>query len=137
MGKLNSFTLPLRRSRDVSNWKKKIDSRVDLILHATVKLNRTIHSVTNQRSIGIIHFSSEDAKERVKKRLANIQLTSLRRNNTYRQNRTFKVEDTIMVKNNKRIGNKLTPFNSEEIVEADLGTIVLIKGCLVHKDNLR
>lgn len=43
----------------------------------------------------------------------------------------------VLVKANRRLGNKLSPLYVEEKIEADLGTTVLIKGRGVHKDNLR
>jgi len=49
----------------------------------------------------------------------------------------FKVGDKVLVKSNRRLGNKLSPLYKEKTVEADMGTKVLIKGRVVHKDNLR
>jgi len=49
----------------------------------------------------------------------------------------FQVGDKVLVKSNRRIGNKLTPLCEERTIEADLGTTVLIKGSVVHKDNLK
>lgn len=85
----------------------------------------------------IFHFSSPELREQIKDRIARTQQVLLQRNNASRQNRTFNVGESVFVRNNKRLGNKLTPLYSEEIVEADLGTTVLIKGRVVHKDNLR
>jgi len=48
----------------------------------------------------------------------------------------FKVGKKVLVKSN-RLGNKLSPLCEEKTVEADMGTTVLIKGRVVHKDNLR
>lgn len=64
----------------------------------------------------------------------NIQLERL---NKTRQNRIFDRGEKVLVKSNKRLGNKLTTLFTEETVEADLGTTVLVKGRVVHKDNLR
>jgi len=49
----------------------------------------------------------------------------------------FQVGDKVLVKSNRRLGNKLTPLCEEGTIVADLGTIVLIKGRVVHKDNLK
>lgn len=57
--------------------------------------------------------------------------------NANRQNRIFEVGEKVFVKNNKRLGNKLTPLCTEEKIQADLGTSVLIRGRVVHKDNLK
>ena len=54
----------------------------------------------------------------------------------YNKNKTdkkFNVEDKVFV----IMGNKLSPLFEEGTIEADLGTTVLIKGRVVHKDNLR
>jgi len=59
------------------------------------------------------------------------------RENASRRNRVFQVGDKVLVKSNRRLGNKLTPLCEERTIEADLGTTVLIKGRVVHKDNLR
>jgi len=42
-----------------------------------------------------------------------------------------------LVKQNKRLGNKITPRYKEEEIDADIGTNVLINGRVVRKDNLR
>jgi len=64
-------------------------------------------------------------------------MANLDRINTSRQNRVFEVGEKVLVRNNKRLGNKLTPLYSEERIEADLKTSVLIKGRVVHKDNIK
>lgn len=43
----------------------------------------------------------------------------------------------MLVKTNKRLGDKLTPLYVENRVDADIGTTVLIQGRVVHKDNIR
>lgn len=48
--------------------------------------------------------------------------------NQNRQDRKFSVGQKVIVRTNKRLGNKLTPLYNEEVVEDDLGTWVLIKG---------
>jgi len=61
----------------------------------------------------------------------------MKRLNEARRNRTFQVGEKVLLKSNRRLGNKLTPLYEEEEIEADLGTTVLIRGRVVHKDNLR
>jgi len=59
---------------------------------------------------------------------------------TVNKNRTYKdyqVGEKVFLKTNKRLGNKLSPLCLEETIEADLGSTVLIKGRVFHKDNLR
>jgi len=50
------------------------------------------------------------------------------------QGLVFEVGDKVHLRNNRRLGNKLTPLYSEY---SDLGTSVLIWGMVVHKDNIR
>jgi len=47
--------------------------------------------------------------------------------NETRSDRTFQVGQTVLVKQNKRLGNKITPRYTEEKIDADIGTNVLIK----------
>lgn len=99
---------------------KKTNDTVELILRAAVEYNKTVHSVTRERPIEIVHSA----------RLVKAQQDSIGRCNPTPGERVF-------VKNNKRLGNKLTPVCTEQKVQADLGTSVLIKGRVVHKDNLK
>jgi len=105
---------------------------VELILRSTIKYNRSLHSVTESRPIEVIHASSDEMKLAIKAKIDKAQQSNLDR-----QNRVFEVGERVHLRNNKRLGNKLTPLYSEERVEADLGTSVLIKGRVVHKDNIR
>lgn len=99
---------------------KKPNDTVELILRAAVEYNKTVHSVTRERAIEIVHSA----------RLVKAQQDSIGRCNPTPGERVF-------VKNNKRLGNKLTPVCTEQKVQADLGTSVLIKGRVVHKDNFK
>jgi len=114
-----------------------IKDTVELILLATIEYNKTIHSVTNKRPIDVIHSSTIELNTEIRDRVLNAQNIQLERLNKTRQDRNFQVGDRVLVKSNKRLGNKLSNLYSEEIIEADLGTTVLIKGRVVHKDNLR
>jgi len=105
-----------------------IKDTVELILLVTIEYNKTIHSITNKRPIDVIHSSTIEL---------NTEIIQLERLNKTRQDRNFQVGDRVLVKSNKRLGNKVSILYSEEIIEADLGTTVLIKGRVVHKDNLR
>jgi len=107
---------------------------VDLILRATVEYNRTIHSVTREKPIEIVHAGHNVYLADIKERLVKAQEDNIKRCNNSRQNRTFEVGEKVYQKNNKRLGNTLTPLCSEQKVEADLGTAVLIKG---RVDNLK
>ena len=136
-GQVERFHSTLSEIARCLKLEKKMESTVDLILLATIKYNRTIHSITNKRPIDIFQFSSSELREEIKEKISKAQQTVLNRNNASRQNRTFEVGESVLVKNNKRLGNKLTPLYSEETIEADLGTTVLIRGRVVHKDNIR
>jgi len=116
---------------------KKIEDTVELILRSTIEYNRSLHSVTESRPIEVIHASSDEMKLAIKAKIDKAQQSNLDRVNPSRQNRVFEVGERVHLRNNKRLGNKLTPLYSEERVEADLGTSVLIKGRVVHKDNIR
>ena len=78
-----------------------------------------------EKAIGILHASSHI--------FSNIAARQIDRSNAYRQNMVFEVGE----KSNKRLGDKVIPLHIEEKVDADLGTTVLIKGRVVHKDNLK
>jgi len=116
---------------------KKVNDTVELILRATVEYNRTIHSVTREKPIEIVHAAHNVYLADIKERLVKAQEDNIKRCNDSRQNRTFEVGEKVYQKNNKRLGNKLTPLCSEQKVEANLGTAVLIKGRVVYKDNLK
>lgn len=73
----------------------------------------------------------------IKNRVQRAQVVQNNRVNRSRSNRVFSVGEPVLVKTNRRLGNKLTPLYVEETIEADLGTSVLINGRMVHKDNLR
>jgi len=56
--------------------------------------------------------------------------------NKDRTNRDYLAGEKVILKANKRLGNKLSPLCSEKINEANLWTTVQIEGRVVHKDNL-
>lgn len=106
-------------------------------MHAVIEYNKSIHSVTGRKPIDTLHDNSQETQQKVRERIEKAQLVQNCRLNQDRQNRVFDVGERVLVKTNRRLGNKLTPLCTEEKVEADLGTTVLIKGRVVHKDNLR
>lgn len=61
----------------------------------------------------------------------------LSRNNPARQNRVFEVGGKVLIKSNRRLGKKNTPLYVENVVKADVETTVLVKGRVVHTDNIR
>ena len=92
--------------------------------------------MTGKKPIEIIHASSHIFPD-IAARLEKAQQEQIDRSNAYRQNRIFEVGEKVLVKSNKRLGDKVTPLYTEEKVDADLGITVLIKGRVVHKDNLK
>jgi len=90
------------------------------VLLAIIEYNKTIHSVSCKKPVEIIHSAPNELEIEIKENY-----------------KSFQVGDRVWLKTNKRLGNKLSPLCSEETVKADLGTTVLIKGRVVHKDNLR
>lgn len=136
-GQVERFHSTLSEIARCLKLERKIENTTELILLATARYNRTIHSVTNRRPVDVVHSTSVEIREEIKGKIMKAQRTQLDRDNPSRQNRTFEIGECVLVKNNKRLGNKLTPLYTEEKVEADLGTTVLIKGKVVHKDNLR
>jgi len=116
---------------------QKVDDTVELIMRATVEYNKTIHSVTRLSPKQALHSANAEQKLAIIGNIEKAQQANLDRINPTRQNRIFEVGEKVYLKNNKRLGNKLTALYTEERVQADMGTSVLIRGRVVHKDNLR
>lgn len=110
---------------------------VNLILKATIEYNKAVHSVTDKRPIDIINLIPPELADEIIGKNNEAREKQLIRINETRRDRSFKAGETVLVKLNKRLGNKLTPRYREGTIEADLRTKVLIKGRVVHKDNLR
>jgi len=114
-----------------------LNDTTELILLATNKYNNTIHSVTNEKPVQIVHSKSADFEMRISQKIQQAQKKTLDYVNKDRTNRDYLAGEKVFLKANKRLGNKLSPLCSEKIIEADLGTTVQIEGRVVHKDNLR
>jgi len=84
----------------------QVEDTVKNILLATIKYKRSIHSVTNERPTDVIHAASKCSTVQIKEKIASAQQKS-----------------------------KDSPLFTERIVEADLGTTVLIKGRVKNHDN--
>lgn len=106
---------------------RHIEDISDAILLATIEYNRSFHSVTGRKPAELLRASQDHFPE-VNRKLEKSQNEQLERNNQKRQNRVFDVGEKILVKANRRLGNKLSPLFLEESVEADMGTTVLISG---------
>lgn len=114
---------------------KNLDDIEEIILLATIEYNKSIHTVTGMKPITVFHSTKEDKE--ISSRLRTAQERELTTHNKGRQDREFAEGEKVLVKNNRRLGNKLTPLYSEKEVGKDMGTTVLIGGRRVHKDNLR
>jgi len=106
-------------------------------MRATVEYNKTLHSVTNLQPKDAMHSASDEKRLAIRRQIEKAQQANLNRFNPTRQNRIFELGEKVYLRNKKRLGNKLTPLYTEERVQADMGTSVLIIGRVVHKDNLR
>lgn len=106
-------------------------------LLATIEYNRTIHSVTKEKPLEVLHHNTRIKREEVKANLVKAQEAERRFANRKRINRQFNVGDRVFVKANKRIGTKLSIRFVKRRIQADLGSTVLIGGRIVYKDNLR
>ena len=116
---------------------RQIMDTTELIMQATLEYNRTVHSVIGKKPVEIINSFQPELNQEVKQKLINAQFSMLRTHNKNKQNKVFEVGERVYIKSNRRLGNKLSPLYEEATIEADMGTTVLIKGRVVHKDNLR
>lgn len=110
---------------------------VELILSATVKYNRTIHSTIKYRPVDVLHSLTEKSKIEIRNRLKDKQKADLQYHNKNRCQRVFQPGEKVFVKINRRLGNKLSKIYIEKVVQEDLGTTLKIDDKLVHKDNIR
>lgn len=110
---------------------------IELILIATSKYNRSIHSTIGMIPIDVIQTIPEDLKDEICTKIANKQKSDLGYHNKNRVVRTYNIGDKVYVKTNKRLGNKFSRVFVEKIVQEDLGTKLRIDGRIVHKDNIQ
>jgi len=94
---------------------------------APVEYNKTMDSVINKRPVDAI-FALAGEQEEISAKQTGAQDTLRARLNAQRQNKVFEVGEMVLVKRNRRLGNKLTPLCEERVVEADLGMTALIQG---------
>jgi len=79
-------------------------------LLAITRYNKSIHSVIDKRPVDAIQESTDDTQERIADKIKSAQDALRSRENASRQNRVFKVGEKVLVKTNRRLGNKLTPL---------------------------
>lgn len=136
-GQVERFHNTLSEIARCIKLEKDITDTSELLLLATVKYNRTIHSVTSYRPIDVIHSISPHLQQEIKERISETQRKDLVYHNKKRFTLTYHPGDEVFVRTNKRVGNKFRKLFIKKIVQKDLGTKVLIDGKLVHKENLR
>lgn len=109
---------------------------VEVIYRAAQQYNKSIHSVTNKKTLDAL-FNRVQHNDLVKK-LAESQRKMIERVNKKRHTKEYQPSDIIYV---KKAGerNKLNPRHKKETVKEDLGKTVKIynRNRIVHKDNIR
>lgn len=123
------------------------DTFEELIDLATFKYNHSIHSTIKQKPVETFFgrtVSSDPQQivnERIEttKRLQEKQKKDLDFHNKNRKDlKNYQIGDTIYVRINKRIGNKLSPkFRKEIVAENQNSTIVTMSGKVIHKSLIR
>lgn len=116
---------------------QQITETIDLVLLATYKYNKTIHSTTNEKPIDILQYHHPEKINQTKTNLENSQQKMLNRLNKNLKTKTYHSGEKVFLRTNKRLGNKFNKIFIEKVVEKDLGTTVLIDGKPIHKSNLR
>lgn len=116
---------------------RSLSDTVEVILQSVIEYNKSIHTVVKEKPANILHSSSSELLKDIFLRLEKAQALQNQRENNNRIHRNFNLGDNVMVKQNKRLGNKLSPLFVQGRVEADLGSTVLINGKIVHKDNIK
>lgn len=114
-----------------------LSDTVEIVLQSVIEYNQSIHTVVKEKPVNILHSTSDVLLKEVRLRLEKAQVFQNQRENNKRIVRNFNVGDRVLVKQNKRLGNKLSPLFVQGRVEADLGSTVLVDGKIVHKDNIK
>jgi len=79
--------------------------------------------VIDKRPADVVMAQTSDPQYENQDRIRQAQDKLIARENSSRQDRVFKVGDKVLVKSNRRLGNKLSPLCEEKTVEADMGTM--------------
>lgn len=114
---------------------RNIVDTVEVFLLATMEYNKTTHFVTKEKPVDVL--ITPTLWPTIKLKLAKAQGDILQRTSRTRRNRIFNVGDQVMVRICRRRGNKLSIRYEARKIQADLGTTVLIRGRMVHKDNIK
>lgn len=134
-GQVERFHSTLTEIARSLKLERLLDDTEEVILMATIEYNRSVHSVIGKKPIEV--FRTNDFDGEVVNRLQSAQQKDLTLHNASRRTQIYESGDKVLVKTNKRLGNKLTPLYVEKDVQQDLGTTLLIGGRRVHKDNIR
>jgi len=113
-GQVDRFHSTLTEIARCMKIDQKVDDTVELIMRATVEYNKTIHSVTRLSPKQALHSANAEQKLAIIGNIEKAQQANLDRINPTRQNRIFEVGEKVYLKNNKRLGNKLTALYTEE-----------------------
>lgn len=135
-GQVERFHSTLAEIARCLKEERSISDTTELILLATIEYNNTIHSVTRLKPVDAVRVS-DMSRDQIKSRLITAQDKQLALFNRNRCNRSYNVGDIVFVKSNRRLGNKISPRYVKRRVQADLGSTLLIRGKIVHKDNIR
>lgn len=104
------------------------------IFNAVKQYNETIHSVTKERPIDVTQNPTGYPK--IKQRISEYQKRNLEFHNKKRMNRTFRPNDIIFVKSNRR--RKDADAYIKHTIKEDLGNSILtVKNKIFHKDDIR
>ena len=134
-GQVERFHSTLAEMARCLKEERSIDDVVELLYTTAIEYNRTVHSRILERPIDVLYLPA--LEKVVKERLKNAQERDLARFNKKRQHRLYNLGDVVYVKVSKRRGTKLTLRFVKRKIQADLGSTVLIRGRVVHKDSLR
>lgn len=146
-GQVERFHSTLQEIMRCIQQEKVHRSFQELLDRSVKEYNFSIHSTTNGKPIELffgrrIHSNPELRKherENIERKIKYKQEKNLAYHNKKRtQIINYKEGDEILVKINKRIGNKLTEKYKKEIVNTNKNTTVKTKsGKLVHKSNIK
>lgn len=106
----------------------------DEIFNAVKEYNNTVHTVTKEKPIDVI--KNPNGYPKITERILEEQKRTLSFHNRNRFNRSFKQNEIIFVKGNRR--RKDAPAYAKHVVKEDLGNSVLTnKNKVFHKDDIR
>ncbi len=146
-GQIERFHSTLTEIMRCIKSEKTHNSFEDLLFRAIHEYNNSIHSTINKKPVEAFFGRrvTTNPAQLEKDRLDNIKKIRDKQEKDldyHNKNRTefkaYHTDDTVYVKINKRLGNKLTPKYKKELVQEDKGcTIVTKSGRIVHKSHIK